>query len=66
MTHSTDTDILLAREWPAPPDNPKSRVLLRRRERFLRKVDRYKADLDMVLRLIGPALLPNHIHGVRR
>ena len=55
MTHgSPQHDLLLAREWPAPPDNPKSQVLLRRRERFLRKADRYRADLDMVMRLIGP------------
>jgi SAM-dependent methyltransferase len=47
-------DLLLTRQWPAPPANPKSPVLLRRRERFLRKVNRYRADLDMVLQLLGP------------
>ena len=59
MTVTTDAsaerDLLLAREWPVPPDNPKSKVLLRRRERFLRKVDRYRQDLEMVLQLVGPA-----------
>jgi SAM-dependent methyltransferase len=47
-------ELLLTREWPAPSDNPKSKTLLRRRERFARKLHRYRADLEMVLRLIGP------------
>lgn len=54
MTDARATDLLLAREWPAPPDNPKSGVLLRRRERLLGKPHRYRQDLEMVLALIGP------------
>jgi SAM-dependent methyltransferase len=54
MSRNAERDLLLTREWPAPAQNPKSRVLLRRRDRLMRKLGRYREDLEMVLRLIGP------------
>ena len=55
MTHSTPGDLLLTRSWPAPHDNPKSRVCCGGGIDSLASSHRYQQDLDMVLRLIGPA-----------
>ena len=51
MSHN---DLLITRDWPLDPNNPKSPVLRRRRDRALANLANYQQDLDMITTLVGP------------